>query len=549
MNKLQVAFLHQNIDLNTIWMDSLSGMGELEALVMAQTKLAKIDFDQTKSLKEKIDLVLEIDNKTNLIVKKITYKYLSLLRNNRDLQSEIQNATFMYQRQLYSVYTQFFDFYENQTKVKFENETLNLVLARLLNAAFTMAKWRYFDDQSAPVGTWENVHKVIKAAENLSVMNTNLFLYQKDFKEKSIASILECGFMLSTLHKGNYSHLQIQLSEQVLKIWAANPLIVNGYKQDRYQFCLVLEKDRAPERMRVFEKFADYRFWKTTRLVDLIEAYLCAVDMQKSLESFGLEKIAPTSEMVKLFKKLRVEWCVMGYQRQRRKETRLKTNKVLQISHGLTGVCQSMTALQTILRPNAAEKGEFSFELKAAIYRKSQFVYSKQPSTIGNENWWLVDESARGFAVDLGKEVSRWVEAGKLIGYPSPEDQSAFSLAEIKSVRKLANGSYRAGIEVVSKQPHALQVSRIEAEKTNEVVSGYLVENVELGHSRSKTFDALLINPNKEKPNSLMTLIMPRNEYKRGTQYRVTIDGEDKVVLAGRVISKQRDWIRSELLI
>jgi hypothetical protein len=44
-----------------------------------------------------------------------------------------------------------------------------------------MAKWRYFDDQPAPVGTWTNVHNVIKYAENLAMMNKNLFNQMNQF--------------------------------------------------------------------------------------------------------------------------------------------------------------------------------------------------------------------------------------------------------------------------------------------------------------------------------------------------------------------------------
>ena len=39
---------------------------------------------------------------------------------------------------------------------------------------------------------------------------------------------------------------------------------------------------------------------------------------------------------------------------------------------------------------------------------------------------------------------------------------------------------------------------------------------------------------------------MPRAEYKRGGLYRVNIAGEDKTVVAGRNVSKQRDWIQVE---
>jgi len=428
-------------------------------------------------------------------------------------------------------------------------EKINLILARLLNATFIMAKWRYFDDQPAPVGTWDNVHKVIKTAENLAIVNKNIFLYDFQIKETSIATLLKRGFMMDTLQKGNFTRLQVQLTEQVLKIWGTNPLIVNKYKQDRYQFFIALENDRGPERVRAIEKFAECRYWKSTRLADLIEAYLCAVDTGKSLEDFSLDKVAPASVMVKLFKKLRAEWCVEGYSRQRRKEVRNKNNKLLNVSHGLHEISQRLIALQLKKAPKVASDDNFSFELKVAMHRKNQLTSPKQLSTVGSENWWLVDESSGGFAVDLGKEVSNWVEAGKLVGYTSPEDKDVFFIAEIKSVRKQADGTYRAGLQLMADNGVALQISRVEKESPSEVVSGYFVDEENGNNIHFKTFEALLMKDDVDDASTRMTLIMPRIEYKRRSQYRITIDGDDKVIEVGRVLSKQRDWICVDVLI
>ncbi len=545
MHKIQSVFQPQDLQQNLGWMNTLSEMSELEALAETKTRLVKIDFSEGKNLKNKIDLVLEIDTKTYQNVKKITHKYLVSMKINRDVEAETQEVVFAYQCQLYMAYTQFFSAYQNQTKLVLGEEKIHLILARLLNAAFIMAKWRYFDDQSAPVGMWANVHKVIKTAENLAILNKNMFLYNFQIKETSIATILKRGFMLDTLQKGNFSRLQIQLTEQVLKIWATNPLIVNKYKQDRYQFFIALENDRGPERVRTIEKFTEYRYWKTTRLADLIEAYLCAVDTGKSLAEFGLEKTAPVSVMLKLFKKLRAEWCVEGYARQRRKEVRNKSNKLLNVSHGLHEVYQRLYALQMIQTHKAVENGDFSFELKVAMHSKSQLTSSKRPNILGSENWWLVDESSSGLAVDLGKEVSNWVEVGKLVGYTSPEDKGVFYIAEIKSLKKQKNGTYRAGLELITDRGIALQMMRLDKDAAAEVLDGYFVDEYAGIASHFKTAEALLIKNDAE--TGQWSLIMPRSEYKRGSEYRMNVEGDDKVMVPSRVLGKQRDWIHVAL--
>ena len=178
LQKIQSVLHQQEMHKNLEWMDTLTEMDGLDALKMTTDQLVKIQFDSVENLDSHIEVVLEIDKKSYHNVKKITYKFLKVLRLNKKLEEEMYNAAYSYQRQLYVVYMQFLDLYLGQNKTVFSDEKINLILCRQLNATFAMAKWRYFDDQPAPAGTWANVCKVIKCAENLSLLNTNVFLYE-----------------------------------------------------------------------------------------------------------------------------------------------------------------------------------------------------------------------------------------------------------------------------------------------------------------------------------------------------------------------------------
>jgi hypothetical protein len=550
MNKIQSALQQQEVQKKLMWMDTLTEADGVESLKEIIVQLAKIQFDSAKNIKRHIEFVLEIDKKAYQLAKKITYKYLSVLKLNKTSEDEMYDTAYSYQRQLYVTYTQFFDFYQAQNKIVFDIEKMNLILCRYLNATFAMTKLRYFDDQPAPVGTWTNVCKVIKCAENMSILNTNLFLYDHQKKETSIATILKRGFMLDTLQKGNYNRLQIQLTEQILRVWATNPLLINKYKQDKYQFFINVESDNGPERIRAVEKFADYRFWKTTRLVDKIEAYLCAVDTQKPLQEFGLEKMASTDVLVKLFKKLRAEWCVEGYERQRRKENRDKRNKLINVSYGLEDICRRLSAARPKLDVKPVQKDEFAFEMQVATHRRKQIapqIYQTSQNKLGSENWWLVDESANGFGVDLGKTYSSWIESGRLIGYTTPEDKGLFVIAEIRSIRKQANGTYRAGLKVLGSHGTSILLGRVDRNNFSEALSGYYVDDDTADSSQFNTFVGLLLAKQDDSKSNQASIIMPRSEYKRGNKFRINIEGEDKVVEMGVPLMKQREWVRVAL--
>ncbi|MES2579906.1 MAG: hypothetical protein V4552_05110 [Pseudomonadota bacterium] len=553
MHRIQSVFQQQDMQKELGWLNTLPAMAELDVLIETRQQLAKIEFESMYDAEYQIELVLKIDQNTYRYAKKETHKYLTILKINKKLEDSIYNAAYLYYRQLYVAYTQFLACYQSQGKVVLAADKINLILCRLLNAAFSMAKWRYFDDQPAPTGTWSTVHNVIRLAENLAIMNKNLFLYNFHRKETSIATILKQGFMMDTLHKGNYSRLQIQLTEQVLKIWASNPLILNKYRQGKMQFFIALEGDKGPERIRTVEKYAEYRFWKTTRIVDKIEAYLCAATTQKPLTEFGLDKVAPPSVVLKLFKKLRAEWCVEGFERQRRKEARHKNSKLLNVSHGLDEIC---TRLKAISASTIASSDELDFKL--ALQRRNNVSPHASIHTplhyLGNENWWMVDESNGGFAVDLGKEFNQWIEPGTLVGYTTVEDKNTLVIAEIKSVRKQVNGTFRAGIEVIGVQSACLKVAPTDANRDAEVSSGYLVDdegdNGPVNFSQLNVFSGILVAKENTQTNKQhASLILPRSEYKRGSQYLIHVDGEDKLVQAGLLERKQRDWVSVAIVI
>jgi hypothetical protein len=551
-HKIQTAFHHHQLEKNLEWMNGLSAMDELEVLEEVTAHLTKIQFNADKKSNLDIDLLLEIDTKTYLVASKVLHKYLTTLKLNKDLEEHIYNAVYLYQRQLCAAYTQFLDEYEAQNKVVFSNEKINFILCRHLNATFTMAKWRYFDDQAAPAGTWSNVCKVIKCAEKLAMMNSNLFLYDFQNKETSIATLLKQGFMLNTLQKGNYTRVQIQLTEQILKLWATNPLITIKNKQDKYQFFINIESDKGPERIRAIEQFADYRFWKTTRLVDLIEAYLCAVNTQKNLHEFGLEKMASPEVIVQLFKKLRADWCAEGYQRQRRKEARNKRNKLISVSYGLENICRRLSSAKPklVIKPIVVEDDDqYDFEMRVARHHVTQSTPTFQTSQakLGSENWLLIDESASGFGVDLGKVYSSWIEPGKLIGYSTSDEKDLFVIAEIKNVRKQANGHYRAGLEVLGSHGTSVQIGRMDQTNFSEALSGYFVDDAEANSSQLNTFSGLLLAGNKDGKNQRASLIVPSVEYKRGSKLRISIEGKDTLLEMGTALIKQREWVRVAL--
>ena len=116
INKIQTVFHHQEMQKTLGWMDTIPAMDALDVLKETRQQLAKIQFETFSQAKRQIEFILEIDKNTYRQAKKTNYKYLTILKINKKLESDIHNSAYLYHRQLFVAYKQFFDLYESQNK-------------------------------------------------------------------------------------------------------------------------------------------------------------------------------------------------------------------------------------------------------------------------------------------------------------------------------------------------------------------------------------------------------------------------------------------------
>lgn len=544
IHRIQRVIHSQDLQLNANWETAIGQMTEVEVLTEMKEQLVKVCHSKSGDFNSKMQLVLDIDEKTHRKVRELTRNYLKLMNKNSDVKKDIEMAVYAFLRQLYLTYTHIIVEYKQQSSILLNTKRINLLLARYLNATFMMAKWRYFDDQPAPVGLWSNIHQVIKIAEELTIINKSLFLYDFQHKETSLATLLMRGFMLNTLQKGSYTSFQIELTDRVLKAWSTNLTISNQYNtQNEYQFFIHLDGDKSPQRLRSAKQHPDFRYWNTSRMVGLMESYLCAVNTGKSLESFNLLTMAKTEDLVDLFQKLRVDWCVTGYKRQRRTEEREVKYKRLNVSHGLDQISARINYLQhkSTVAKSLPEPVSLALVIDAPL--SHGYYADQQPNAYDRENWTMLEESQHGFSIEMGKEISDWVKSGTLIGYSTIDNNNKIGLAEIKTVRKRADGTYRVGLAKLTSNAIVLAINKVE-KSTPFVADANCIDDKNL--ALSETFHVLFFDDDMiEKPR----LIMPRYQYKRASRYRVDMNGEIHMVLAGEVVSSHRDWVCFDIVV
>lgn len=547
ITKFQFTTAKQKTAMEHAWLTDCERLDHLQALKLITSKIQTQVIGVTETSQADADATMKtlllIDQSNQARFEVITANFMRLSRDNQLLESQMVEVVYVYQRQLYLAYKVLIETIVKQ-KLRITIDDLVLVFARCINVACSMSKWRYFQDQLAPIGTWKHLHELVKTAEKLSILNKTIPLYDHDEQMTSVATLLVNGYMLDTLTKSTLSRQQIELTYQVLKRWVVKPQLKSNYVKNEHAFLVNLNLDKGADRVRGINISADCRYWKINGLVANFQYFLNEAAANQSLQRFKLNDMARVSVLVVLFKQLVIEWKTQGYIRQRRLESRSHVSKLMKVHNGFNNICEK-------LAPSSTAKSKPSivnltpFELRVAMHAPTRTTETVVKAPINTEAWLIVDESAKGLGASLNGDVDDSFEPGSLVGFSSNDHSKQFLTAEIRSIKKQQNGRYRIGAEVLSHQAALIDIALLSLENqgqtsvnnsAKEVAAGYFVDFSSMGNDEESRFSGLYLPANAALNQSSM-MIIPKSEYKPVAQYLLHVNGEERYAIIEQVIS------------
>lgn len=540
--KIQAILMHEKTTQDETILLQFQGLSASDALKQAVQVMADLSTNPKVSAEIFLKCLLKLDEGMQQHLEQLTTKRLKIKIYNRDVGVAIDGLVYPYYRRLSTEYLKLLNASvasKVPSKPMVEHEVL--VYCRTLNAMFNMMKWRYFDDQVAPADAWHQVHEVFKRAEKSSFLYQRVLLYPAMTKPVDMATLMASGLMLSTLQKENYNPNEIHIVSKLLFDWVRQISFEKAYAQNKYQFFVNLNQDKGAERIRAFDRTADYRFWRSDFIALKIADHLAAISTNATDVINDIRGYASLRTMAKLFKKLSQDWATTTYKRQRRSKPREKETLRLLITSGLPQICKQLSRFHQ--HGPRADKQPL-FDLRATSLDHTKLSPSRNLIT-GLDEWVLLDISETGFGVDLGKDPSPWVEAGKLVGFQHPSQQDAYVIAEIKHVKRQKNGAYRAGLQLISL--HSLSMQLIKLDQTQvELSKGFYLDYDEADADMMRVA-CVWIPPSVGKTQVKSSVIIPINEYQRNRQFKIDINGEEKTLVLGIALEMQTEWVRASV--
>jgi len=542
----------------TAWLDDLEEMDDLNALQLSTKQLA-LTLNQTEgqeplNLQQQLDLITEIEVLNQPRLENLSTQFSNIENMKPELENSICETCYDYCRQSYichlKIIEKLFDTNKAQLENDFKpNENVPLLLiARALNTAFNMIKWRLFNQTNPPAKVWLQINVLYRIAAQKMLLNNPIDLFDKS-SSTTIAGLYVQTCMLGELAQASMQKYNLEIATRILKALLTRVYISNKYTPEQYLFCIDLEKDAPAKRMRDFNPNDSSRYWELDELEKQLTVAITVSDRGEIPQSLAFSKINNPKRLNETLRILIEEWKKAGYVRQRRKITRQASSKTAKANAGIINICNQVHQSNQISNGLRLSRDGTSLEDRIRAHTVLRQGSSLSANSGSLDTWIITDMSPRGLGARVNKYANILARPDKLVGLMIDEDPSKIIIGMIRSVKPTMGSQLRVGVEIISQHPTWVQLRQahsVEAFPNTEIdinpLTGINVKNT------AATIDIGLFSgiylPIEAGLSELSMLILPKMNYRANTNYVIKIDGSPKRVLLGEPIESRDDWVK-----
>ncbi|HYN55490.1 MAG TPA: hypothetical protein VES38_12390, partial [Methylotenera sp.] len=216
--------------LSLAWANELKSRDDISAIEYCTKQLNEDYKNECFKDEKNLQAFLSIDEKTHIIVERITSHYINIENIGIELEERMTQSVFLYHRQVFLIY---FTLIENSALAN--HPSFTIMLARAINSATQMIKWRYYNFHSSPANVWAQIAQLYKIAEQKMLLNNSIQVYT-DQEPTTLSTIYIKACMLGTLESVSFKRQQIDLVGKLLAKWVAKIAIADVYDEKKHLF-------------------------------------------------------------------------------------------------------------------------------------------------------------------------------------------------------------------------------------------------------------------------------------------------------------------------
>lgn len=509
------------------WAKELKGMDDISAIRYCAEQLhADVQNDLFKDEKY-LSALFNIDEKMHIIVEKLTNQYININHINTDIEERIENSVFLYHRQIFLIYLDLIETLASTSPL-----TLPIMLARAMESAIQMIKWRYYSYQSSPANIWLQLSQLYKIAEQQSLLSCDIQTYTDQTPVK-ISTVYIEACMLGSLESSSLKCQQINLISKMLAAWTRKITIDSVYNEKIHLFYVDTTNNAPAKRIRNFKPADDYRYWSLDQFNTNIELCLSLIEFNILPKQQPIKDFIKHPDALATLEILRAEWSTLDYKRQRRSEDRIKTVKQATTAYGYEDACSHLKQYEPAQESKSAQNHSLYSERAYSNqdYSESDVIYMDFDTSYSN----IVDESEKGLGLHVSKRANE-VSLGMIVCVTVKQQKTVTKIGAIRSIRPIAGGELHVGIEVFSRSAIRVQGKTIKLNTLQSNPTQNIAENT-LG------FIGLYL-PKENGISKQETIIFPRHLFNKNQPYKIKILGDERIIKPTEILEQREDWVR-----
>lgn len=542
------------------WISELNGLDDISAIELATQRLSE-DFKKNIFQDESnIKALFSVDEKTHIIVERITTHFVNIENISAELEERISDAVFLYHRQLFITYLSLIKNFEH-TQL-----TLHLLLARAMRNATQMIKWRYYNYQSAPANVWQQLSELYLIAEQQSLLNAKIQPYS-DLEPLSLSTAYIHACMLGTLETLSLKCQQIELVSKMLVAWTGKISIDKVFDEKLHLFYVDTAVNKPARRIRNFSPANTHRYWCFDSVNSKVELCMSLIEFNISPKQPMMQEIIRNKDASSMFDILHTEWSRVDYKRQRRAEERSKATLPVTTAYGFKDICEQIRQFENI---RAQQRGESSvngekpnkksLEERLASHSLSRnepnVIYMDLSAGLST----IVDQSSKGLGLNVTKHAHE-VSLDMLVGVSYKDQKHSTKVGVIRSIKPITNHELHIGVELLSNVSFCAEAKNMSMKDTrlsfksgqfNTTPDNYFA-NTDFGDTTTYSDTSYgsdphnfmcLYLPKEQSITKQETLIIPKLQYNKNDIFKVNLLGEDVLVRFTKSFDRHGNWVR-----
>jgi hypothetical protein len=455
------AILHRNTDdpianlrSATIWVQELPHKDVRRAQSEIVKTVAGMNQKVAKSLKERIKVLLYLDEKASSLQELLCSEYMSHIGQPEDTSEKSSLPTILgFWDEMATAYNLCVRAFAKDPSSKLWDQ-IPLITAKALHYHAMQAKWSHLRYLPVEPQVWRNLHRLYLFAEREDFDKTPLHLFPGQDETSCVAEYVQ-PLLLQLAGTENLLPSQIEMIDKWLDSWASSVTVEATFRPHRQLFAVNTGEGRPAMKLRRNMVGEKYHYLSTALLLITIQKVVEQLMSGEIPARLKLSENCRLPTCLDLIELVRKRWACLGTTRQHERQASEKSAQVVQ------GFAAILTQLKPGARARAAAGGggevvnvHVTQLAQEGADHGATVLTAAEPELFAPtlKHWVIENESQSGFGVAFDADQGTSLKIGMLVGL-KPFSKKHFCIGIVRRINNDPSGKVYVGLQTLSQTP------------------------------------------------------------------------------------------------